>query len=370
MNKHTLIFLVLFFTQFSLNLESQNTTLPSGTAPAPISEKKEEIKNDNIPSEDFVKTFKYGTPTQKMSTISRIKTSRREADIKLLSEHFIEETNPQIKIEIIRFFSQVKNDYAKTVINYAIKDESEDVRKEAYPLCSIYPDSRYEDTLNSELKNQTGSIRDAIINALSSIKSTQETVYIIELYNKVDTPSSTKTEILRYISETKIPEGEAIAVSAAMDRSESAFVRYMAVVALKNYPTKENYDNLTKLMKEDDPAITARVLYTLSAFSAYGNVKELIIESAKSDNENVRLYAVKALRDYKNESYVKELLFYRLKTDSNEAIALEIIDIYSDYLDDEMLKAVKDLAEFSANKKLNTKAREVLDKLGIEYKKK
>ncbi len=83
-------------------------------------------------SDDYEKTFKYGTPSQKIAAISKIKRTKNEADIAMIANHYPEEMNSGVKSEIINFFKQNKNDNAKIIIEYAIEDENESVRKDAY----------------------------------------------------------------------------------------------------------------------------------------------------------------------------------------------------------------------------------------------
>ena len=93
------------------------------------------------------------------------------------------------------------------------------------------------------------------------------------------------------------------------------------------------------------------------------------MEAAKNDNETVRLYAIKALKDYKADSDVEDLLLYRLKSDNLESISLAILEINIDSLSKKMEPSIIELAESSSNVKLKNKAREVLDKHAVTYKK-
>ena len=139
-------------------------------------------------------------------------------------------------------------------------------------------------------------------------------------------------------------------------------MRYMAVVALGAYPSAENYEILQKLLDEDLPEITARVIYVLPEYSSYGDVKKDIVEAAKNDSDSVRIYAIKALGNYKAETDIEELLIYRLKNDNSEAITIEILNLYKDSPPTgNMLEAIKSLSESSANKKIKDLAKSVIE---------
>lgn len=312
-------------------------------------------------ADEYEKTFKYGTPTQKIAAISKIKRTKNEADILMIANHYPEEMNNRVKSEIINFFKQNKNDNAKIIIEYAIKDENDGVRKDAYYLCSIYPDIQYETPIMAEITNASGLVLDSMINALGAIKSEAAADYLLEQYADNTISSSTKVEILRYFSETKNPKGENICRNAAQNTGEPALVRYMGVVALGAYPSDENYNILQKLLAEDLPEVTARVIYILPNYSAYGDVKKDIIEAAKNDSDSVRLYAIKALNDYKYEAEIEELLLYRLKNDNSEAITIEILNLYKESAPTgNMYEAIKKLADSSASEKIKKLAKSVI----------
>ena len=128
------------------------------------------------------------------------------------------------------------------------------------------------------------------------------------------------------------------------------------------YPSAENYEILQKILKEDLPEVTARVIYILPEYSAYGDIKKDIVEACKNDSESVRIYAIKALDDYKTEPEIQELLLYRLQNDNSENITLEVLNLYSDSMPTgEMFDAIKKLADSSANKKIKDKAKSIVE---------
>ena len=283
----------------------------------------------------------------------------------MLASHYPEEKNNRVKSEIINFFKQNKNDNAKSIIEYAIKDENDSVRKDAYYLCSIYPDIQYEVPIMAEITNASGLVLDSMVNALGAIKSEMAADYLLEIYTNTTVGSSTKVEILRYFSITKNTKGEKICQNAAQNAGEPALVRYMGVVALGAYPSAENYEILQKLLAEDLPEITARVIYVLPEYSAYGDVKKDVIEAAKNDSDSVRIYAIKALSNYKSEPEIEELLIYRLKNDNSEAITMEILNLYKESAPTgNMYEAIKTLATSSASDKIKNLAKSVIGEEG------
>ncbi|MEI0540563.1 HEAT repeat domain-containing protein, partial [Brachyspira pulli] len=244
----SLLFLITF-EAFSQTATNETTAAADTNASAATA---------GLVNSDYEKAFEYGTPTQKIATIGKIRRTKSEADIAMLASHYPEEMNNRVKTEIINFFKQIKNDNAKSVIEYAIKDENDNVRKEAYYLCSIYPDPKFETDIMAEITNASGLVLDSMINALGAMKSENAADFLLEKYTNNVVSSTTKVEILRYFSETKNPKGEEICQNASQNTGEPALVRYMAVVALGAYPSAENYEILQKLLAEDLPEITAR----------------------------------------------------------------------------------------------------------------
>ena len=357
--RNIILFIFLFTAIINFQIFAESPTNEAPTAP--VTETNASSVSSGLVNAEYEKAFKYGTPTQKIATIAKIKRTKNEADIAMIANHYPEEKNNRVKSEIINFFKQNKNDNAKTVISYAIEDENDGVRKDAYYLCSIYPDIQYEAPIMAEITNASGLVLDSMINALGAIKSEIAADYLLEKYTNNVIGSSTKVEILRYFSETKNTKGEDICKNAAQNAGEPALVRYMGVVALGAYPSAENYEILQKLLAEDLPEITARVIYVLPEYSAYGDVKKDIIEAAKNDSDSVRIYAIKALSNYKTEPEIEELLIYRLKNDNSEAITSEIISLYKDSAPTgNMYEAIKKLADSSASDKIKNLAKSVI----------
>ena len=346
----SLLFLITF-EAFSQTATNGTTTVAADTNAATV----------GLVNSDYEKAFEYGTPTQKIATIGKIRRTKNEADIAMLASHYPEEMNNRVKTEIINFFKQIKNDNAKSVIEYAIKDENDNVRKEAYYLCSIYPDPKFETDIMAEITNASGLVLDSMINALGAMKSENAADFLLEKYTNNVVSSTTKVEILRYFSETKNPKGEEICRNASQNTGEPALVRYMAVVALGAYPSAENYEILQKLLAEDLPEITARVIYILPEYSAYGDVKKDIIEAAKNDSDSVRVYAIKALDSYKSEPEIEKLLLYRLKNDNSEAITMEILNLYKESAPTgDMYEAIKTLSSSAASDKIKNLAKSIV----------
>jgi HEAT repeat protein len=323
-------------------------------------------------NEEIISAFKYGTPSQKMSAISRInKSQKTDANMDILVKHFSKEVDSSVRMEIIKFFAKSKYDNVQDLILIALDDEDEAVLKEVYSLCSIYPDIRFENKLISAVSNQSGLMRDEIINVLGVIKAQSAADYLIEIYDKDSSTGNTKVEILRYFSETGILAGQSIVTNSLSSTTESAYVRYMAAIAIGAYPSASNYELTQKILKEDIPELTARIVYVLPKFSQFGDVKKDIVNSAKSEHESVRLYAIKALKDFRNDADIADMLLYRFINDNSQQISLAILEIHEeDGGSGKMREAIIELAESSLNVKLKERAAQILDKNNISYNKK
>ena len=358
-----------FFTIISflaLYLSIGHSILFSEPTDDVLRESNEESKTVN---EEILNTLKYGTSSQKASIISSVGKSKNHSEMDILIEHYPNELNTDVKIEIIKLFSRYNYENAKSIISLALDDEDKSVLKEAYNLSAIYPDPIFEKKLAESLEKETGSTQELIINTLGTMKSTLSSDYLIEMYEKEDASGNIKVQILRYFSENGDIKGEEISRNAALGLNNAPFERYMGVIALGKYPSEENYKALETILKEDVPELSARVIYVLPAFKEYSDVKIDIMEAAKNDNETVRLYAIKALKDYKTDSDVEDLLLYRLKSDNLESISLAILEINTDSISKKMESSIIELAESSNNVKLKNKARAILDKHSVTYKK-
>ena len=84
-----------------------------------------------------------------------------------------------------------------------------------------------------------------------------------------------------------------------------------------------------------------------------------------NDSDSVRIYAIKALSNYKSEPEIEELLIYRLKNDNSEAITMEILNLYKESAPTgNMYEAIKTLATSSASDKIKNLAKSVIGEEG------
>ncbi|MEK6793571.1 MAG: hypothetical protein AABZ39_02250 [Spirochaetota bacterium] len=316
------------------------------------------------------RTFLYGTPAQIRGTLDRIKKTKSDRELDIISEHYKGERKRPVKLAILAFFKEVIDARAKPILLAALADEDDAVSKEAYGMLVYYPEKDLEQFMIKGLTLRDTVSLEGCIKALGEIKSQNAATNLIALYTNEATKESTRSEIIAALGKIGVREAEEHIRNAARDAGESAFVRYQAIVALKAFPTRENWSVLQSILAEDVSELTARVIYVLPAYGAFTDVKRELIDAAKSDSERVRETAVKGLSQYKGED-TKKLLLFRLATEASTDVVLAVLDALAEYDDgdgpasESARTAIRDMYKNARVTKVKNRAKEILDKKGI-----
>lgn len=364
--KHIILSLVLF----SIALAGQSA---SNAAPAVKPPAVAPAADANAADEAFANTkriFQFGTPTQIRGALDRIKKTRSDREIALISEHYKSERKRPVKLAILTFFKEYISPHAKPVILAALADEDDAVSKEAYGMLVFYPEKDLEPFMIKGLLLKDTLALEGCIKALGEIKASGAATNLIALYTNESTKESTRSEILAALGKIGAREGEEHIRNAARDAGESAFVRYQAIVALGAFPSKDNWSLLQGIMAEDVSELTARVIYVLPSYGAFTDVKRELFDAAKSDAEKVRETAVKALMKYQGED-TKRLLLFRLATEASTDVVLAALDALAEYNDgdgppsESARTAIRDMYKNARVTKIKNRAKEILTKKGI-----
>lgn len=313
----------------------------------------------------FEETFKYGTPTQQKEAILKIRREKYSNAIDLIVKHYSQTRNPDVKKAILTMFTYLDDNRAKDVISFAIEDENTDVKKLGYKLLGYYPDIRFEKSLLEGMSNSDPLLRVGCISALGEIASTNAVKPLLELYEDVLITDDIRGRIIEALGKIGVKEAESLIKEIIEDVAADKYLKYYAIVALGEFPSKDNYDIIRRLVEEDNAEMVARAIYVLPKFKDYGDISEDIMLGARSDSEKVRLFAVKALKENKSEE-AKALLLYRLKNDSDITVRTAAVNSLEVYDDEEVIDALKKLALYGNNTTLQTAAKTVLEKKGVD----
>ena len=79
---------------------SESPTNEAPTAPT-VSTNTSTTESSGLINAEYEKAFKFGTPTQKIATIAKIKRTKNEADIAMLASHYPEEKNNRVEKMLI-----------------------------------------------------------------------------------------------------------------------------------------------------------------------------------------------------------------------------------------------------------------------------
>ncbi|MBI4978113.1 MAG: HEAT repeat domain-containing protein [Spirochaetes bacterium] len=355
----------------SNNVSTSNEAVTVKSAAAPAAPVAAESKEETA-YEFFTRTLTYGTPSQIKDAVERTKKSKNAREMAYIASHFAEERRKAVKLTTISFFKTIIDNNAKAVLRVAVKDEDEAVKREAFSMLAYYPDKEFEPNLIEGLKSKDVTTVDGCIKALGEIKSELAVSNLIAMYTNGVIKDSTRGEIIHSLGVLKAKEGETFIRAAASDIGEGAFLRYQAIVALGAFPSKENFTLLREILAEESPELSARVIYVLPSFAAFTDVRREIMDAAKSDAEKVRMYAVTALKNYKDDD-VKKLLIYRIVSDNAPDVIYEAVESLSAFSDgpgtrasESVIETLKNVTRAGYAAKIKKRAKEILAERGVE----
>lgn len=309
-------------------------------------EQKEEKQTDAF--EHLEKTFLYGSYQEQLKALAlytpvNLKSDQRVSYLrllKLLIGQEPESTPVYIKIiEIIQenkiqshydlFYQVLQKDFLKQDFlgNYKKKMVAKALQAIADLKLSkhaqIFSDFFFDKTLNN---GETEVLRSAVY-GMGVFKRTEDRHLLLDEYTNITQPRL-QEEIVRSLSQFKNELDVDFFKSIIYSDEAHSFLKWIALVSLKEYTDSELAYNLLKSnLYNDDPEMRSRALYTISFFKK-DEVKTMLIKSSKENNPKIRYQAVSGLEQYHGKE-INDLLKYKMRRDSELSIrkkAREILE--------------------------------------------
>jgi len=349
--KRPQLWIAIFGLVISGHLSFFSNELWAAKTKKPEKDKKEVSKKEDpkIPLVERIRmVFKYGNSSQIRESFTKMGSLKEDEQKSLVPEirDLLKSNDVLIQKSIVQMVGDVKwNDLDDEVVKFLESDEDTVVTTTANTLRKKNIQSAIP-VLREKLSKADYTVTDNhindLINAYAGFKDPSLQDFMFEQLKKPEVLSIYKVFILKYLSALDGADDEVkkYLLEVVENEKEDIRLRSNAVRALGNLnydparelfrATLEKIDSFTDLNKKREYFPLRLELISALVKLKDENVKILLIQMTRDDDELVRLRAIRRLADFKSNEFI-DLLEYKIKYDSSLAVqkeakkALEII---------------------------------------------
>ncbi len=332
-------------------------------------QKKEEErkKKDELREKKHVewieRTIEYGIQQDRLEAINSILKIRDASDRErlggILRNTLKEEIDIEVKAKTITVLGEMKFKEALPELTAAIDDDSLDVKIAAVFALKRIQDRSVTGKLSEELKKQDfkkqSNYTEALIDALGTLKTIELKDFAIGEIKKDTTNTTNRQYLVIFLGRIEAKDAKDYLLGLAKDDSEDNLVRAYAVNSLARMQLSETAPEIGAILKEIDSYPFKKrqryyklYIYSIAALARLGDksVYPRLVNAVRSNNEQVRLQAVRLIKDI-NEKRTIDILKHKMKYDPSPRVqraakeALEELGIPPDEEKKDAAKSVK-----------------------------
>lgn len=313
-------------------------------------------------------TIMYGMESDVISLLTTLTTEKDDMFSNKIFELFNTTRNVNVKENIIKYFTELKDDRLKDSCVEILMDPYEE--KPSYVSMILQYVSSLEIKEASPyvlqiLQSDSEDFYDAALNAVGKIGGVEEAKYLVECLEDEDLPLARRQALMRALGQLKVVETYDDLVEIAEDEDENTFVRVYALEAASSMGNEDIIPVLVDLFSHQEPRLRVAVIQGLSNFYlASEEVVPIILDGLKDNHASVRLKAAEIVKEKQIEIALPYLI-YRAKNDSDKKIVYECYNAIAKINTQE---SVEFLDSIIKNKKLNETARAKAVESVLEYK--
>lgn len=305
------------------------------------SDKKEEKKKKAEEREKkrvewIEKTLEFGIQQDRLDAMGAIMRIHNPEDRNRLCDRLRESLKDEIDIEIkskaISVLGELKFKKALPEIIQMIDDETQDVKIAAVYAIKRIGEHSAAGRLSEELKKQDlkkqSNYSEALIDALGEFKAIELKDFAIAEIKKDTVDKNIRQNLIIFLGRIEATDSRDFLLGIAKDDSEDMIARAYAVNSLARMKITDTSGEIDKIIKEIDSFPFKKrqryyklYVYSLAALARMGDQKVFprLENAARSNNEQVRLQAVKLLKEIKGKRTI-DILQYRMKYDPSTRV--------------------------------------------------
>jgi len=295
-------------------------------------EKKKKDEEREKKQVDWIeKTLEYGIQQDRVDAMNAIikvrDTAEKERLGRKLRESLREEIDIEVKAKAIYVLGEIRLKEAVPELVTALDDDSQDVK-----IAAVYAMKRIDDRsvtgkLSEELKKQDlkkdSNYTEAIIDTLGAFKAKELKDFAIGEIKKDSTSPGIRQNLVIFLGKVEATDSKDFLMKLAKDDSEDSAIRAYAVNSLARMKLTDTSPEIDRIIKEIDSYPVKKrqryyklYIYSIAALARMGdkNVYPRLINAIRSNNEQVRLQAVKLIKEIPEKRTI-DILKYKVKND-------------------------------------------------------
>jgi HEAT repeat protein len=298
--------------------DEKNVKKPDSVAdPAKTTEDKDAEK-ELKKVENIAKTIEFGVQKDRRDAINSILKIKNKDNQKKLCEQLTnmlkDETDADVKIKAITILGELLVKEAVAELVRELDNDSEDVRIAAVYALKKIDDHSVTDKLILKLKEQdlskNSNFTEALISTLGEFKAVQLLEFSKNSIKDHKTTKNLRVLLVIFLGKIGSIESKGLLTEILNDDDEEIEMRGYAAGALGALGIKESAGDIDGVLKkiESFPFKKKQQYYTLyihcvAALSRLGDEKAFprLMSAMRSDNSQVRLQAVKLIKDLKDK---------------------------------------------------------------------
>jgi HEAT repeat protein len=298
--------------------------------------KKKDEDRDRKQVEWIEKTLEFGIQQDRMEAMNMILRVRNNAEKerlgRILRQSVKEEIDIEVKSKAINILGEIKLREALPELTASLEDESQDVKIAAVYAMKRIDDKSVAGRLSDELKKQDmkkqSNYTEAIIDALGSFKVKELKDFAVGEIKKDSTDASIRQNLVLFLGRVEATDARDFLLGLAKDDAEDNMIRAYAVNSLARMGLRDTGPEIDKILKEIDSYPFKKrqkyyklYIYSIAALAKLGDksVYPRLVNAIRSNNEQVRLQAVKLIKEI-NEKRTIDILKYKMKHDPSTKV--------------------------------------------------
>ena len=298
--------------------------------------KKKEEERDRKQVEWIEKTLEYGIQQDRMEAMNMILRVRNAGEKerlgRMLRDTVKEEIDIEVKSKAIYILGEIKLRDALPELKASLEDESQDVKIAAVYAMKRIDDKSVAGRLSDELKKldlkKQSNYTEAIIDALGSFKMKELKDFAVGAIKKDSTNANNRQQLVLFLGKVEATDARDFLLGLAKDESEDNMIRAYAVNSLARMRLSDTGPEIDKILKEIDSYPFKKrqkyyklYIYSIAALAKMGDksVYPRLVNAIRSNNEQVRLQAVKLIKEI-NEKRTIDILKYKMKHDPSTKV--------------------------------------------------
>ena len=297
---------------------------------------KKDLEREEKTIKWIEKTLEFGIQQDRMdamNTIVKLRNPKNRLRFgKALRDIISDEIDIDVKMKAINIVGQLKLKEALPELLVSLGDESQDIK-----LSTVYSIKRIDDKsaaekLIEQLKAQDmkkqSNYTEALIDTLGTFKAAELKDFAVAEIKKDSTNDSLRQFLVLFLGKVEARDTRDFLLELAKDDSEEVTLRAYAINSLGRMQIKDTGPEIDKIIREVESYPLKKrqkyfriYIYSVAALARMGDERVFprLVHATRSNNEQVRLQAVRLIKEIKGKRTI-DILEYKTKHDPSPRV--------------------------------------------------